>query len=346
MNVYADDVEAALHAHPDVVEAAVVGIPHDVLGEDVAAWVVLRPGSEATADELRRLRPPGPWPTTRCPAGWWSWTSCPATPGARWSRRMLGLGRRPGCGGAGPGSSGSRTVTGRAGRYGVGETESQERAGTQLRLRGRRDARGGLGRHLAADPVPGSRRTRSPSRSSTRATRRATAWCATATSPSPGTCCPGAGPSPGSGSPRPAARCRGGTTPWASPCGPGRRAGPGWRTWAGAGPASTSTSPTRCSTRSCGRCFEKPGAPLHLRGQRRAHRGRPRAVAGEAARGGARPGLSFAGPGGRRSGGPHRPPTGCQEAGASGEVRNGSARPGSGSRGRPSTRSPMMFRCT
>jgi acyl-CoA synthetase (AMP-forming)/AMP-acid ligase II len=49
MNVYADDVEAALQAHPDVVEAAVAGIPHAVLGEDVAAWVVLRPGSGATA---------------------------------------------------------------------------------------------------------------------------------------------------------------------------------------------------------------------------------------------------------------------------------------------------------
>ena len=52
MNVYADDVEAALQAHPDVVEAAVAGIPHDVLGEDVAAWVVLRPGSEASAESV------------------------------------------------------------------------------------------------------------------------------------------------------------------------------------------------------------------------------------------------------------------------------------------------------
>ena len=52
MNVYADDVEAALHAHPDVVEAAVVGIPHDVLGEDVAAYVVLLPGSTTTAEGL------------------------------------------------------------------------------------------------------------------------------------------------------------------------------------------------------------------------------------------------------------------------------------------------------
>ena len=52
MNVYADDVEAALQAHPDVVEAAVVGVPHDVLGEDVAAYVVLEPGSGTTVAEV------------------------------------------------------------------------------------------------------------------------------------------------------------------------------------------------------------------------------------------------------------------------------------------------------
>ena len=52
MNVYADDVEAALQAHPDVIEAAVVGIPHEVLGEDVAAYVVLRPASGTTTEEL------------------------------------------------------------------------------------------------------------------------------------------------------------------------------------------------------------------------------------------------------------------------------------------------------
>ena len=52
MNIYADDVEAALHAHPAVIEAAVVGVPHEVLGEDVVAYVVLRPGSGLTTEEL------------------------------------------------------------------------------------------------------------------------------------------------------------------------------------------------------------------------------------------------------------------------------------------------------
>ena len=52
MNVYADDVEAVLQAHPDVLEAAVVGVPHDVLGEDVAAYVVLRPGTPTTPETV------------------------------------------------------------------------------------------------------------------------------------------------------------------------------------------------------------------------------------------------------------------------------------------------------
>jgi acyl-CoA synthetase (AMP-forming)/AMP-acid ligase II len=55
MNVYADDVEAALHAHPAVVEAAVIGVPHEVLGEDVAAFVVLLPGASLSGEELRQF---------------------------------------------------------------------------------------------------------------------------------------------------------------------------------------------------------------------------------------------------------------------------------------------------
>jgi long-chain acyl-CoA synthetase len=44
-NVYPSEVEAALYEHPDIVEAAVVGIPHAHYGEEVAAVVVVRPGS-------------------------------------------------------------------------------------------------------------------------------------------------------------------------------------------------------------------------------------------------------------------------------------------------------------
>jgi acyl-CoA synthetase (AMP-forming)/AMP-acid ligase II len=51
-NIAPGEVEDVLYSHPDVVEAVVAGIPHDVLGEDVAAWVVLRDGSECSADDL------------------------------------------------------------------------------------------------------------------------------------------------------------------------------------------------------------------------------------------------------------------------------------------------------
>jgi len=45
-------VEAALLRHPDVLEAAVVAVPHPALGQDVAACLVLRPGATATEFEL------------------------------------------------------------------------------------------------------------------------------------------------------------------------------------------------------------------------------------------------------------------------------------------------------
>jgi acyl-CoA synthetase (AMP-forming)/AMP-acid ligase II len=51
-NVHAADVEAVLYEHPDVAEAAVAALPHDVLGEDVGAWVVRRPGSALGADDV------------------------------------------------------------------------------------------------------------------------------------------------------------------------------------------------------------------------------------------------------------------------------------------------------
>ncbi|OHV60618.1 AMP-dependent synthetase [Pseudofrankia sp. BMG5.36] len=52
-NVYCAEVEAVLHEHPDVVEAAVVGIDDRALGERVCAVVVPRPGTEPTLASLR-----------------------------------------------------------------------------------------------------------------------------------------------------------------------------------------------------------------------------------------------------------------------------------------------------
>jgi long-chain acyl-CoA synthetase len=53
-NVYAAEVEAALYEHPDVTEAAIIGVPHERLGEEVHAVVRLRDGSAGVdADALR-----------------------------------------------------------------------------------------------------------------------------------------------------------------------------------------------------------------------------------------------------------------------------------------------------
>ena len=52
-NIHATDVEHVILSHDDVLEAAVVGAPHAVLGEDVVAFVVLRPGASSDADALR-----------------------------------------------------------------------------------------------------------------------------------------------------------------------------------------------------------------------------------------------------------------------------------------------------
>ncbi len=51
-NVYCVEVESVLFEHPAVADVAVIGVPHDILGEEVGAAVVLRPGAGVTAEEL------------------------------------------------------------------------------------------------------------------------------------------------------------------------------------------------------------------------------------------------------------------------------------------------------
>jgi len=53
-NVYCAEVEAAIFEHPEVSDAAVIGVPHQVLGEEVGAVVVRTPGSTLTAADLQR----------------------------------------------------------------------------------------------------------------------------------------------------------------------------------------------------------------------------------------------------------------------------------------------------
>jgi long-chain acyl-CoA synthetase len=52
-NIYCVEVESVLYDHPAVMDAAVIGIPHRVLGEEVGAVVQVVPGREVTEKELQ-----------------------------------------------------------------------------------------------------------------------------------------------------------------------------------------------------------------------------------------------------------------------------------------------------
>ena len=54
-NVYPAEVEEMLRAHPAVLDAACVGLAHPVWGESVTAVVELRPGQDASAEQLREF---------------------------------------------------------------------------------------------------------------------------------------------------------------------------------------------------------------------------------------------------------------------------------------------------
>jgi fatty-acyl-CoA synthase len=55
-NVYPREIEEFLYTHPDVVDAQVVGVPNEQYGEELMAWVRLRPGADPlTAETLREF---------------------------------------------------------------------------------------------------------------------------------------------------------------------------------------------------------------------------------------------------------------------------------------------------
>jgi long-chain acyl-CoA synthetase len=51
-NIFPAELEAVLHEHPSVAEAAVVGTPDPVYGENVVAFVVVKPGSQISTQEV------------------------------------------------------------------------------------------------------------------------------------------------------------------------------------------------------------------------------------------------------------------------------------------------------
>ena len=52
-NIYPREVEDFLHTHPKVADVYVIGIPDARLGETVLAWIQLKPGQQATAEEIQ-----------------------------------------------------------------------------------------------------------------------------------------------------------------------------------------------------------------------------------------------------------------------------------------------------
>ncbi len=54
-NIYCAEVEAALYEHPAVADCAVIGVPHQVLGEEVGAVIVPRPGEKVAAEEIKEF---------------------------------------------------------------------------------------------------------------------------------------------------------------------------------------------------------------------------------------------------------------------------------------------------
>ncbi len=53
-NIYSAEVENVLYTHPDIVECAVVGVPHAVYGEEVLAMIVLKQGSGLNKESLQQ----------------------------------------------------------------------------------------------------------------------------------------------------------------------------------------------------------------------------------------------------------------------------------------------------
>ena len=54
-NVYPREIEEFLYTHPKVSDVQVIGVPDARYGEEIAAWVKVKPGQEVTAEELKEF---------------------------------------------------------------------------------------------------------------------------------------------------------------------------------------------------------------------------------------------------------------------------------------------------
>ena len=51
-NIYPREIDEVLYEHPKVKDAATIGVPDELYGEEVKSFVVLRDGCEATVEEI------------------------------------------------------------------------------------------------------------------------------------------------------------------------------------------------------------------------------------------------------------------------------------------------------
>jgi fatty-acyl-CoA synthase len=54
-NVYPREVEEFIYTHPDVEDVQVIGVPDDRYGEELMAWVRLRPGAGVEPEDIREF---------------------------------------------------------------------------------------------------------------------------------------------------------------------------------------------------------------------------------------------------------------------------------------------------
>jgi fatty-acyl-CoA synthase len=54
-NIYPREIEEFLYRHPKIQQVQVFGVPHERLGEEVCAWIVLPPGQSATPEDIQEF---------------------------------------------------------------------------------------------------------------------------------------------------------------------------------------------------------------------------------------------------------------------------------------------------
>ena len=54
-NIYPRELEEFLYRHPAIKDVQVIGVPSEKFGEEVAAWIQLKEGKSATAEEIREF---------------------------------------------------------------------------------------------------------------------------------------------------------------------------------------------------------------------------------------------------------------------------------------------------